>query len=59
MGYNQEAYDMECTALACALESVLGGYVPEQVTIFSDAQAAIRRMASHEPGPGQQYACQA
>jgi len=26
---------------------------------FSDAQAAIRRMASDEPGPGQQYAQQA
>ena len=59
MGYNQEAYDAECAALARALESVLGGYVPERVTIFSDAQAAIRRMASDEPGPGQQYACQA
>jgi len=55
MGYNQEAYDAECAALARALESVLGGYVPERVTIFTDAQAAIRRMASDEPGPGQQY----
>ena len=58
MGYNQEAYDGECAALARALESVLGGYVPERVTIFTDAQAAIRRMASDEPGPGQQYAVQ-
>jgi len=32
---------------------------PERVTIFTDAQAAIRRMASEEPGPGQQYALQA
>jgi len=32
---------------------------PERVTIFSDAQAAIRRMASDEPGPGQWYALQA
>ena len=29
------------------------------MTIFTDAQAAIRRMASEEPGPGQQYAIQA
>jgi len=29
------------------------------VTIFTDAQAAIRYMASEEPGPGQQYAIQA
>jgi len=30
-----------------------------QVTTFPDAQAAIRLMASDEPGPGQQYALQA
>jgi len=27
--------------------------------VFTDAQAAIRRMASEEPGPGQQYALRA
>ena len=59
MGYNQEAYDAECAALARALESVTKGHVPERVTIFTDAQAAIRRMASDEPGPGQEYAVQA
>jgi len=59
MGYNQEAYDAECAALARALESVTKGYVPERVTIFTDAQAAIRRMATDEPGPGQQYAIRA
>jgi len=32
---------------------------PERVTIFTDAQAAIRRMVSEEPGPGQMYALQA
>jgi len=32
---------------------------PEAVTIFTDAQAAIRRMVSEEPGPGQQYAIEA
>jgi len=32
---------------------------PERVTIFTDAQAAIRRMDSDEPGPGQRYAVQA
>jgi len=30
-----------------------------RITIFSDAQAAIKRMASDEPGPSQQYALQA
>ena len=32
---------------------------PERVTIFTDAQAAIRRMATDEPGLGQQYALRA
>jgi len=57
MGYNQEAYDAECAALARALkEAAQRQPVPEVVTIFTDAQAAIRRMTSEEPGPGQQYA---
>jgi len=30
--------------------------VPERVTIFTDAQAAIRRIASEERSPGQKYA---
>ena len=60
MGYNQEAYDAECAALAVALESASRRQMtPERVTIFTDAQAAIRRMASEEPGPGQKYALQA
>jgi len=59
VGHNQEAYNAECAALARALELVSGGYTPDRVTIFTDAQAAIRRMASEEPGPGQQYAIQA
>jgi len=60
MGYNQEAYDVECAALARALESASRrNMTPERVTIFTDAQAAIRRMASDEPGPGQQYVIQA
>jgi len=33
--------------------------IPERVTMFSGAQAAIRRMASDGPGPGQQCALQA
>jgi hypothetical protein len=32
---------------------------PENVTVLTDAQAAIKRMASEEPGPGQMYAIQA
>jgi len=60
MGYNQEAYDAECAALARALESASrGNTIPERVAIFTDAQTAIKRMSSEEPGPGQQYALQA
>jgi len=60
MGSNQEAYDAECSALAQALEEASKwNTIPEWVTIFTDAQAAIRQMASDEPGPGQQYALQA
>jgi len=56
MGKNQEAYDAECAALARALEAAARRQTaPERVTIFTDAQAAIRRMASEEPGPGQKY----
>src|SRR3981081_3917707 len=60
MGYNQEEYDEECAALAKALKQPsLRQQPPEAVTIFTDAQAAIRRMVSEEPGPGQQYAIEA
>jgi len=59
MGSNQEAYDAKCAALAQALEEASKrNTIPELVTIFTDAQVAIRRMASDEPGPGQQYALQ-
>jgi ribonuclease HI len=53
MGNNQEACDAECAALEEATKREM---VPEPVTIFTDAQAAIRRMASEAPGPGQKYA---
>jgi len=49
MGYNQEAYDAECAAVARALESASRWQTtPERITISSDAQTAIRRMASEE-----------
>jgi hypothetical protein len=57
MGFNQEAFDAACATLARALEVAARRRVaPEKVTIFADAQAAIRRLASEEPGPGQKYA---
>ena len=56
----QEGYDTECTALACTLgEAAARNTIPVRITIFSDAQAAIRRMASDEHGPGQWHALQA
>jgi ribonuclease HI len=59
MGYSQEAYDVECTALARVMEVTKCQSVPSWVTICTDAQPAIRRMASKDPGPGQKYAIQA
>jgi hypothetical protein len=60
MGYNQEAYDAKYAALSTAREvAARWQTTPERVTIFTDAQAAIRRMASEDPGPGQMYALQA
>jgi hypothetical protein len=54
MGYNQAADDAEFAALARALEvAAKRQTAPEQVTIFTDGQAAIRRMVSEDPGPGQ------
>ena len=60
MGYNQEAYDAECAALARALEVATRRVpTPSHVTIFTDAQAAIKRMSSDEPGPGEKYVLEA
>jgi hypothetical protein len=60
MGYNQEAYDAECAVLARALETATRRQTTlERVTIFTDAQATVKRMSSEEPGPGQLYAIQA
>jgi len=59
MGYNQEAYEAECP-VARALESASRRRTtPERVSIFTDAQAAIRRMASEDLGPSQMYVLQA
>jgi len=60
MGFNQEAYDAECAALACALKRAAEiAPTPSHITIFKDAQAAIRRMSMDEPGPGQKHALEA
>jgi len=60
MGYNQEAFDAECAAIARALETASRkNTTSERITIFTDAQAAIRRMSTDELGPGQKYALEA
>jgi len=47
-------------ALARALETVAKRTpAPKHVTIFTDAQAVIKRMAYDEPEPGQKYALEA
>jgi len=57
MGFEQEAYEAECAAIARALETAarrrkkLG-----HLTIFTDVQAAIWRVTSDDSGPGQKYA---
>jgi len=60
LGWGQEAYDAECAAIARALqEAASRSHTVGTVTIFTDAQAAISRMTSDKPGPGQKYALQA
>jgi len=54
MGFNHEAYNAECAALARALKTAAEiAPTPSHITIFMDAQAAIRRMSTEQPGPGQ------
>jgi len=57
MGWGQEAYEAECAAIARALhEAAFRDHTLGKVTIFADAQAAIWRMTSDDPGPGRKYA---
>ena len=54
MRYNQGAYDAESAAPARPLKTAMRrDMTPERVTILTDAQAAIKRMASDGTGPGQ------
>jgi len=59
MGYNQEAYDTECAALARALRTAAEQHKLGTGAIFTDAQATIWGMTSDDPGPGQKYAIHA
>ena len=58
MGYNQKAYGAECAAIARALETAASRAKQRKlgaVTTFTDAQVAITRLTSDEPGPGQMH----
>jgi hypothetical protein len=60
MSYSQEAYDAECAGLARTIEeAVKRQTTPEQVTICTDAQAAVKPMLSDDSGPAQMNAIQA
>jgi len=60
MGFNQETYDAECAALARALKMAVEiTPTPSHVTIFTDAQAAIRRISMEELGLGQKCVVEA
>lgn len=57
VGHNQEAYGAECAALARALKTAARRQTTlERAMNFTDAQTAIKRMVSEEPGPGQTHA---
>jgi len=52
MGFLRETYDAGCAAVARALETAAQRrHTLGRVTIFTDAQAAILRTTSDEPGP--------
>jgi len=62
LGYNQEAYDAECATIVRALRVGRDRRKQQRIskiTIFTDAQAAIKRMQTLDVGPGQIYALQA
>jgi len=60
IGYNQEAYDVECVVLARALESTSrGNIIQNRITNFTNVHATIIWIASDEPEPGQKYALEA
>lgn len=39
--------------------AALRPFAHERITIYTDAQAALRRIGSDEPGPGQKHALEA
>jgi ribonuclease HI len=56
MGKNQEVYDAELHAIYRAMLTLFREPRGQKITIFADAQAALQRITSDVPGPGQRYA---
>ena len=56
MGKNQEVYDAELHAIYRAMLTLFQEPRGQNITIFADAQAALQRITSDAPGPGQRYA---
>jgi len=60
MGFQQEAYEAECAAIARAMETAaLRPLAHKRITVYTYAEAAIRRMGSDEPSPGQRCTLEA
>jgi ribonuclease HI len=56
LGKFETAFDGEMEAIANIMEYVVDNEIPGDITIHSDAQAAIARVGHTGPGPGQQRA---
>jgi len=56
MGKNQEVYDSELHAIYRAMLTLFQEPRCQNITILADAQAALQRITSDAPGPGQRYA---
>ena len=56
MGKNQEVYDAELHAIYRAMLTPFQEPRGQKITIFADAEAALQRITSDAPGPGQRYA---
>jgi len=59
LGGHKNPHGLQPGRLRCGAPLLRGQTKPKRITVFTDAQAAIRRMVSGEPGPGQQYPIQA
>ena len=59
MGTGYEVFDAELVGVASALEWALERHLEGPIHVLLDAQAAITRLQSTDPGPGQSLALRA